>query len=66
MILLLCLYFSEYCNTNSIIEDKFSFEAYYEDDLKKHETTIYVSIRPLSIDASAEDESITDIRFYIK
>ena len=48
------------------LEDKFSFEAYYEDDLKKHETTIYVSIRPLSIDASAEDESITDIRFYIK
>ena len=48
------------------LEDKFSFEAYYDDDLKKLETTIFVSIKPLSIDVSAEDESITDIRFYIK
>ena len=48
------------------LEDKFSFEAYYEDDLKKLETTIFVDIKPLSTDVSAEDESITDIRFYIK
>ena len=48
------------------LEDKFSFEAYYDDDLKKLETTIFVSIKPLSTDVSAEDESITDIRFYIK
>lgn len=48
------------------LEDKFSFEAYYEDDYKKLETTIFVDIEPLSTDVSAEDESITDIRFYIK
>ena len=48
------------------LEDKFSFEAYYDDEFERNETTISVIIKPLSTDVSAEDESITDIRFYIK